>query len=225
MNEGRRAATLPVGFFEQDATSVARGLLGALLLTEFRGVRTAGRIVEVEAYLGADDPASHAFRYRRHAQNQSLYLGPGTWYVYLSYGMHWCANLVTGPPGRGGAVLLRAIEPLEGLEAMKRRRRLRDVARLGAGPGRLTEALGITRARLDGRMMPESEARILAAPAVQSEAIASTPRIGITKAPDWPLRFVLCGSPWVSGRAAGSERRRESRAGASPKTHPGGGGR
>jgi DNA-3-methyladenine glycosylase len=220
LSGGRRAATLPVGFFGQDAVSVARGLLGALLVTRFRGARTAGRIVEVEAYLGADDPASHAFRYRRHAQNESLYLEPGTWYVYRSYGMHWCANLVAGPPGQGAAVLLRAIEPVEGLDTMKRRRGLDDVARLGAGPGRLCEALGITRTRLDGRQMTESAARIVAGPSLGPEAIASTVRIGISKAAEWPLRFVLRGSPWASGRRAG-HLRPQKEAGASPKTHPG----
>ena len=199
MSDRRRAATLPVGFFSRDVTSVARGLIGARLETEFRGVRTAGRIVEVEAYLGAEDPAAHAYQFRRHAQNQSLYLGPATWYVYLSYGMHWCANLVAGTEGHGGAVLLRAIEPLEGFPAMKRRRNQNDLSQLGAGPGRLCQALGITRERLDGRFMPESSARVVAGATVEESEILVTPRIGITKAANWPLRFSLRGSPWVSG--------------------------
>jgi len=202
MGTGRRAATLPVGFFSQDVTTVARGLVGAILETEFRGCRTVGRIVEVEAYLGAEDPASHAYRYRRHAHNGSLYLGPGTWYVYLSYGMHWCANLVAGPPGLGAAVLLRAIEPLEGQPAMMRRRGQRSLPALGSGPGRLCQALGITRRRLDGRVMPGSPARVLAPPDRADGDILTTPRIGITKALDWPLRFVLGGSPWASGGRA-----------------------
>lgn len=199
MKEGRRAATLPVGFFRRDVTTVARELLGALLVTEFRGCRTAGRIVEVEAYLGAEDPASHAYRYRRHAHNGSLYLEPGTWYVYLSYGMHWCTNLVAGTPAQGGAVLLRAIEPVEGLAAMMRRRKQRDPTALGSGPGRLCEALGITRARLDGLLMPDSPARVEAADARVEAEVLTTPRIGITKAPDWPLRFLFKASPWASG--------------------------
>jgi DNA-3-methyladenine glycosylase len=199
MNDRRRAATLPVGFFSRDVTTVARGLIGALLETEFRGVRTVGRIVEVEAYLGAEDPAAHAYRFRRHAQNQSLYLGPATWYIYLSYGMHWCANLVAGTEGHGGAVLLRAIEPLEGFTAMKRRRNQKELSRLGAGPGRLCQALGITRQRLDGHFMPESSARVLPGDTVGESEILVTPRIGITKAASWPLRFALRGSAWVSG--------------------------
>jgi DNA-3-methyladenine glycosylase len=176
--------------------------------------------VEVEAYLGADDPASHAFHYRRHAQNESLYLEPGTWYVYRSYGVHWCANLVAGPPGQGAAVLLRAIEPVEGLETMKRRRGLSDVAQLGAGPGRLCQALGITRTRLDGRPITGSDAGVVAGTPLDPEAIASTARIGITKAAEWPLRFVLRGSPWVSGRRA-AHQAPDNEAGASPKTRPG----
>ena len=92
-----RAATLPVSFFERPADLVARELLGTLVVSTIEGRRTGGRIVETEAYLGRDDPASHGYRDRRHAQNESLYGPPGSWYVYLSYGMHWCANLVCGP--------------------------------------------------------------------------------------------------------------------------------
>jgi DNA-3-methyladenine glycosylase len=199
MGDGRRAATLPVGFFRRDVATVARELLGSVLVTEFRGCLTSGRIVEVEAYLGAEDPASHAYRFRRHAHNQSLYLDPGTWYVYLSYGVHWCANLVAGTPAQGGAVLLRAIEPLEGRAAMMRRRGVSDLAALGSGPGRLCEALGITRSRLDGRQMQGSLARVMRSGVPAEPEILVTPRIGITKAPDWPLRFVLKQSPWASG--------------------------
>jgi DNA-3-methyladenine glycosylase len=171
-------------------------------VTEFRGCRTSGRIVEVEAYLGADDPASHAYRFRRHTHNGSLYLGPGTWYVYLSYGVHWCANLVAGTPAQGGAVLLRAIEPIEGQAAMMRRRKQHDLAALGSGPGRLCQALGITRSRLDGQAMEDSLAWVEQATTAPGSEILVTPRIGITKAPDWPLRFVLLRSPWASGGRA-----------------------
>jgi DNA-3-methyladenine glycosylase len=198
MRKERRAATLPVAFFHQDASTVARGLLGAILETGFRGHRTSGRIVEVEAYLGAEDPASHAYRYRRHAHNGSLYLGPGTWYVYRSYGVHWCANLVTGPAGSGAAVLLRAIQPLDGQATMMRRRRQRALSALGSGPGKLCQALGITRGRLDGQKMPDSPGRVLAPSDRTDVDLLVTSRIGITKAADWPLRFLLRGSPWVS---------------------------
>lgn len=192
-----RATSLPVQFFHQDAVSVARGLLGALLVSECGGRRTVGRIVEAEAYLGADDPASHAYQFRRHAQNEGLYGPAGNWYVYLSYGVHWCANLVVGPPGQGAAVLLRALEPIAGLPAMRHRRGAARDRLLCAGPGRLTQALGISRA-LDRHPMPRSPARVIPDHHPSREDILATPRIGITHAEDWPLRFVLRDSPWTS---------------------------
>ena len=191
----RRAATLPVSFFERPADLVARELLGSLVISTIGGSRTSGRIVETEAYLGRDDPASHGYRDRRHAQNESLYGPPGSWYVYLSYGMHWCANLVCGPPGHAGAVLLRALEPVEGLEAMRRRRAGVADRQLCSGPGRLCQALGITRS-LDGRMMRRSDVQVRGADRLHE--VVTSPRIGITKAADWPLRFVVSGSLWTS---------------------------
>lgn len=195
MRVTRRAATLPVSFFERPADLVARELLGTLIVSTIAGRRTSGRIVETEAYLGRDDPASHGYRDRRHAQNESLYGPPGSWYVYLSYGMHWCANLVCGPTGHASAVLLRAIEPTEGIATMRRRRAGVADRQLCSGPGRLCQALGITRS-LDGRMMRRSDVTVRG---VESppEVVAS-PRIGISKAADWPLRFVVRGSPWTS---------------------------
>ena len=197
MTQDRRAALLPVAFFRRDAVAVARGLLGKLLVSRVRQSATIGRIVEVEAYLGAEDPASHAFQFRRHAQNEGLYGPPGNWYVYLSYGVHWCANLVAGPPGLGSAVLLRALEPVEGVAVMRRRRGVRPEGLLCSGPGRLTQALGISRV-LDQRAMPEAPAYVLAGPSVGKAEILATPRIGITRGVDWPLRFVVRGSPWLS---------------------------
>ncbi len=177
---------------------MARELIGRTLVSVWRGVSTAGRIVETEAYLGAVDPASHAYRYRRHAQNQALYGSNGDWYVYLSYGVHWCANLVVGTPGQGEAVLLRALEPLVGLPAMHRRRRTKLVRALCAGPGRLTEALGMTRAGLDGKGMAESSAVVLATRSEVHGEVIGVPRIGISVAKELPLRFVERGSPWLS---------------------------
>jgi DNA-3-methyladenine glycosylase len=198
-----RAAVLPVAFFRRDAVTVARSLLGATLVTSIRNRQTAGIIVEVEAYLGAADPASHAYQFRRHAQNQALYGPAGSWYVYRSYGVHWCANLVTGPAEQGGAVLLRALQPVEGLDLMRRRRGVRQEQLLCAGPGRLTQALGITRALLDGRGMRSSSAVVLKGSPISDSDIDRTGRIGISQAADWPLRFVIRGSPWVSRRSAG----------------------
>jgi DNA-3-methyladenine glycosylase len=197
MTGDRRAATLPVAFFRRDAVTVARALLGKLLVSRVRGTSTIGRIVEVEAYLGAEDPASHAYRYRRHAQNEGLYGPPGSWYVYLSYGMHWCANLVAGPPGLGSAVLLRALEPVEGVPLMRRRRRVRPERLLCSGPGRLTQALGITRA-LDQQAMAGAPAYVLRGPSLDETEICVTTRIGLTQAAGWPLRFVVRGSRWLS---------------------------
>ena len=179
---------LPVRFFHRPAAEVARDLLGAVVVSRLGGVTVSGRIIETEAYLGYEDPASHAYRGRRHAQNQGIYSCPGTWYVYRSYGMHWCANLVCAPEGVGAAVLLRALEPLEGIELMRERRKLEG--ELCNGPGKLCQALGITRA-LDGRVMARSAVRIHSGHRVPEAQVVVTARIGITKAADRPLRFAV----------------------------------
>lgn len=151
-------------------------------------------IRETEAYLGFDDPASHAYRGRRHAGNAAIYSPPGSWYVYRSYGIHWCANLVVGPAGHGAAVLLRAVDIVEGLEIAARRRGPVGAARLADGPGKLTQALGIDRT-IDGLSMVGSGLEVF--PRRRRVAPLRTPRIGITKAVDWPLRFL---APTKTGR-------------------------
>jgi DNA-3-methyladenine glycosylase len=169
--------------------------LGRILVSDVGGRRTAGRIVEVEAYVGPDDPACHAFGHRRTARTEPLYGAPGTAYVYFTYGMHWCLNAVTQPPEFPAAVLIRALEPLEGLALMRRRRRKEPLC---AGPARLCEALGVTGA-LNGVSLQRGPLRIVedgSRPARASIAIG--PRIGISQAKDWPLRFYLKDSPWVS---------------------------
>lgn len=201
MTRTRRAATLPVSFFRRPAETVAAELLGAVVVSSIGGELSAGRIVETEAYLGYDDPASHGYRHRRNAQNEALFGPPGSWYVYLSYGMHWCANLVCQRTGLASAVLLRALEPLEGLEVMRRRRGRVADRDLCSGPGKLCQALGITRA-VDGQIMRESSVLVHRPRRSESALVLSGPRIGITKAEDWPLRFVLAGSRWLS-RPAG----------------------
>jgi DNA-3-methyladenine glycosylase len=197
MSRPQRAATLPVRFFRRPAERVARELLGAIVVSRADGALTTGRIVETEAYLGYDDPASHGYRHRRNERNAALFADAGTWYVYLSYGMHWCANVVCEEAGRAAAVLLRAVEPLEGLETMIRRRGCSDPQRLCAGPGRLCQALGITRS-LDGLAMSRSPVTIVSGSAIAEPDTEATPRIGITKAADWPLRYAVAGSPWTS---------------------------
>lgn len=194
---------LPPAFYERGAEVVARDLLGAVLVSDIGGVRTAGRIVETEAYLGAPDPASHAAeRIGRTARNESMFGRGGIAYVYFIYGMHWCLNAVTGEPDVANAVLIRALEPVEGVDAMRERRagrtgrapRDRDLAR---GPARLAEALGITGA-LDGHDLALPPLVIAQGDALPDSAVAVGPRIGITRAADWPLRFFVEGSPWVS---------------------------
>lgn len=202
MTQVRRAATLPVTFFRRPAEVVARELLGTVVVSTAGEELTTARIVETEAYLGYDDPASHGYLHRRNARNQALFGPPGAWYVYLSYGMHWCANLVCQRTGLASAVLLRALEPLEGLDIMRRRRGPVPDRELCSGPGKLCQALGITR-HLDGRRMAESEVVVHRPRSNEESMIAATPRIGITKAADWPLRFVVAGSPWLSRKATG----------------------
>lgn len=180
---------LPLSFFRRSAEVVARDLLGATIVSTAGGARTGGVIVETEAYLGYDDPASHAYRGRRHAGNATLYGSPGTWYVYRSYGIHWCANLVCEGPGAGGAVLLRGLTPTRGIEVIRRRRGGIDDRLLADGPGKLCQALGITRA-LDGSPMATWQVRVLAPAETAQLRVRTTPRIGITKAADWKLRFV-----------------------------------
>ncbi|HEY7634205.1 MAG TPA: DNA-3-methyladenine glycosylase [Gemmatimonadales bacterium] len=197
MRQLRRAATLPVSFFDHPAEKVARELLGTRLISLIGGVRTVGRIVETEAYLGYDDPASHGYRHRRNERNVALFGPPGSWYVYLSYGVHWCANLVCEEEGKASAVLLRALEPLEGLEAMRRRRGGVADRELCSGPGKLCQALGITR-DLDGTRMSRGAVVVVPGRGYAPPAVVTTPRVGITKAADWPLRFTLAGSTWIS---------------------------
>ena len=184
---------LPSTFFRRPAEVVARDLLGATLLSTIDGRRCSGIIVETEAYLGYDDPASHAYRGRRHSGNESIYGPPGSWYVYRSYGIHWCANLVArGAGSSGSAVLLRAVRPTDGQALMLVRRGGCEGRQLANGPGKLCQALGISRA-LDGVLMRESELVVGKGKTAERPVgeIFVTPRIGITKARDWPLRFLL----------------------------------
>jgi DNA-3-methyladenine glycosylase len=213
----------------------ARSLLGALLVREALPAagdrpareRRVGRIVEVEAYIGEDDRASHA-RFGPTGRNRIMFGGPGLAYVYLVYGMHHCLNVVTEPEGRPAALLVRAVEPVAGLRAMRAareatarprrtagdpapRRPIAD-ARLAAGPGLVAAAFDITRADTGVDLCdPASPLRLEEAPpSEESPAILATPRIGIAYAGDpWtsvPWRFVVADSPSLSGRASASAR-------------------
>jgi DNA-3-methyladenine glycosylase len=170
---------------------VAAAIIGWTLLVDGVG----GRIVEVEAY-AEDDPASHAFGGPT-ARNASMFGPPGHLYVYRSYGIHWCANVVCERPGRGAGVLLRAIEPTHGIEAMQSRRGVVDERLLCSGPGRLTQALGLTGVD-DGADLSRPPFALVAptAPTV----VERTPRIGISRAVEQPWRYVEVGSSWSSRR-------------------------
>ena len=194
-----RSELLPRAFFDRTATDVAPELLGCVFWSDGPAGRVAVRLVEVEAYEADADPASHAFRGRT-ARNAVMFGPPGHAYVYFTYGMHFCVNLVCGPNGRASAVLLRAGQVVDGSELAAERRpghRDRDLAR---GPGRLCQALAIDRS-LDGADVcaPGSPLGIGPAPAPPAAAdICAGPRVGITKAADWPLRFWLAGDVYVS---------------------------
>jgi DNA-3-methyladenine glycosylase len=178
-------------FFARSVHAVAPELIGATLLVDGVG----GRIVEVEAY-DQDDPASHGFRGRT-ARTASMFGPPGHAYVYRSYGVHWCLNLVCAEEGRSEAALVRALEPTEGLEAMRERRGLEPERGLCSGPGKLCQALGITRVH-DGLPLDEPPFELLARE--EEPPLAVGTRIGITRAVEHPWRYGLSGSPFLSRR-------------------------
>src|SRR5213083_1507289 len=157
-------AAVAARFYARPTEEVARRLLGHILVSDVGGSRrrTAGRIVEVEAYVGPHDPASHAFGHRRTARTEQMYGPPGTAYVYFTYGMHWCLNAVTEREGYPAAVLIRALEPLAGIAIMRRRRGGAGVPdrALCSGPAKLCQALGIT-GRNDGEPLTRGQLRIL----------------------------------------------------------------
>jgi DNA-3-methyladenine glycosylase len=171
---------------------VARGLLGRTLASDLGGERVSGIIVETEAYLGFHDPASHAWRGRRHGLYSGIYAPAGTWYVYRSYGIHWCLNLTAPTDGDAAAVLIRAVVPVAGLDVIRERRGGVSDRQLTNGPGKLGQAFAITGEHDGMPATTRSPLRLLgAARAVMNAAIVATPRIGITRAVEWPLRFVL----------------------------------
>jgi DNA-3-methyladenine glycosylase len=180
---------LDPAFFRRAVTEVARDLIGVRLVVAGVG----GLIVEDEAYHPAD-PASHAFRGPT-AANAAMFGPPGRAYVYRSYGVHWCLNLVCGVE-RGSAVLIRALEPTDGIEIMRARRGVSELRKLCSGPGRLCQALSITRAAHDG--LPLDRPPFALSRAEDGPAVVSGRRIGITKGADTPWRFGLKGSPYLS---------------------------
>jgi DNA-3-methyladenine glycosylase len=178
-------------FFARSVHEVAPELIGATLLVDGVG----GRIVEVEAY-DQDDPASHSYRGRT-ARTASMFGSAGYAYVYRSYGVHWCLNLVCGEGGRAEAALVRALEPTDGLDAMRERRGVEAPRALCSGPGKLCQALGITRAH-DGLPLDAPPFELLGRESEPPLAIG--PRVGITRAVERPWRYGLAGSPFLSRR-------------------------
>jgi DNA-3-methyladenine glycosylase len=192
-------------FYARDPRLVARELLGKVLVRHTGGKLLTGRIVEVEAYLGEADPAAHSAAGRT-ARNSVLFGPPGYAYVYFIYGNHYCLNVSCEPDGLAGGVLFRALEPIDGIAEMARARGVavdgeRDLIKLSSGPGRLSQAFGITRERDNGCDLTSPRSSLwIGADGFQPENILTTPRIGITKAAEQPLRYVLAGNPFVSGR-------------------------
>ena len=192
----RAGTALPAKFYDRDTEQVARDLLGAVLRCTTSDGVASGRIVETEAYLGEHDLACHAAAGLT-ARTRWLYGAPGFAYVYFIYGVHWCFNAVTRAVGSPSAVLVRALEPLEGVELMRERRGVAHDRDLTNGPGKLCEALGITGA-LNGLPLHESPIEILRGEPVPDARVLVTPRIGITKSAEWPLRWFVRDNPYVS---------------------------
>jgi DNA-3-methyladenine glycosylase len=180
-------------FYARPAVEVARDCLGKILIHG----KTAGRIVETEAYLGVDDRAAHAWRGMT-GRTRVIFGPPGHAYVYFIYGMYECLNFVAEPEGQAGCVLIRALEPIAGIATMRRRRpaakRLEDLA---SGPGKLTLAMGITR-KQNGADLTRSALQVRGLGDEPAIEVAVTPRVGIKHCADWPLRFIVAGNRFVS---------------------------
>ena len=188
---------LPPAFYAHETISIARALLGKLLVHETPQGMVAGRIVETEAYL-TDDPACHAHGGKKTPRSAVMFGPPGTAYIYLIYGMHNCFNVVTGPEGTGEAVLIRALEPVCGVELMQTYRNQLVLGNLCSGPGKLVYAMGISRA-LNAQTLMEPPL-YLAEPAAEPEKfqVVTTTRIGISKGAGLPLRFYIKDNPFIS---------------------------
>jgi DNA-3-methyladenine glycosylase len=199
-----RVAWLKEEFFDRDPRRVARALLGKLLVRTTPGAVLAGRIVETEAYLGKDDPAAHSF-IGQTPRNAVMFGPPGRAYVYFIYGNHYCLNVTCQPPGVAGAVLFRALEPVVGIEQMATVRGITldektDLRKISSGPGRMAQALGVTRVRDNEKnfVSAKSDLRI-GDDGYRVGRMVATTRIGITKAADMPLRYLIAGNRFVSG--------------------------
>jgi DNA-3-methyladenine glycosylase len=201
---------LPVEFFARAADMVARELLGCVVVSRAGGALTAGRIVETEAYLGAEDPGSHAATRGVTPRNLVMFGAPGVAYVYFTYGNHHMLNAVCEPDGVAGAVLVRALEPVAGADIMTRRRHGRAFRELCSGPGRLTQALAID---LDDNGTRFGEGRIALLPGerIDEPEVGVSGRVGLSNGYDLPLRFFVSNSEYVSKGRTGPPRHRAAR--------------
>jgi DNA-3-methyladenine glycosylase len=198
----RLGPPLSAAFYDRATELVARELLGTVLECATPEGITRGRIVETEAYLGPDDPACHAAAGLT-ARTQHLFGPPGRAYVYLIYGMYWCFNAVTRERGHGAAVLVRAVHPVDGMELMRRRRpNVRRERDLTNGPGKLCLAMGIVGA-MSGSSLRAGPVVIRAGEPLPDADVEVTPRIGITQAAAWPLRYLVRDDPFVSATPKG----------------------
>jgi DNA-3-methyladenine glycosylase len=199
--ESSRLRIVPRAFYNRDPRLVGPDLLGKLLVGRQGRKLLSGRIVEVEAYLGANDPAAHA-SIGRTPRNAVLFGPPGHAYVYFIYGNHYCLNVSCLPDGVPGGILLRALEPIEGVSEMFKLRGIAqdsDLRRLTSGPGRMAAAFGITRARDNGKDLTEAKSDLyIAEDGTPPPEVVITRRIGITKAAEMPLRYVVAGNRFAS---------------------------
>ena len=210
LDELRGADLLTARFFDRDPRRVARALLGKLLVRKTARGILAGRIVETEAYLGSGDLAAHAAAGKT-ARNAVLFGPPGRAYVYFIYGNHYCLNVSCLPDGIPGGVLFRALEPVAGIERMAKLRgleisddaqleKISFLKKISSGPGRMSEALGVTRARDNDKNLVSARSDLcLLDDGYRVRRIEVTPRIGIVKSAERPLRYLVAGSPFVSG--------------------------
>ncbi len=189
---------LPVSFYNRDTGIVARELLGQILVSNNSEGMTSGVIVETEAYL-QNDPACHAARGMTE-RNRAMFGPPGCAYIYFIYGMYYCFNVVTREQGIGEAVLIRALEPLEGIELMKKRRGRDKLTELCSGPGRLVQAMGIDKGGNGRNLTGNGNGLFICAAGECGHKIVNTTRIGISEGKELPLRFYIDGSPFVSKR-------------------------
>jgi len=199
MRAAKKGNVLNRSFYCRNTLTVAKQLLGKLLVRELPEGKVAGKIVEVEAYRGSDDPASHAYKGKTQ-RNQIMFGEGGYAYIYFIYGKHFCLNVTTEKVGVPGAVLIRAVEPVYGIEIMKRKRRTENVRNLTNGPGKLTQAMDIT-VELNGWDLTRGEKLYICdLDVVEPFEVVSSGRIGVKAGADKPWRFFIKGNLFVSKR-------------------------